>query len=83
MCADLREPLEWLKTSLQEVMEDLAEAEEDDEGTALLPLNPSCVQAMENPFFLQLLDIFSIDKPTDQVRFVVLSDWISTWKNIQ
>lgn len=62
----MQEPLDWLKISLQEVMEDL-EGEEEDEGTALLPLIPACVQAMENPLFLQLLDVLCVDKPTDQV----------------
>lgn len=48
------------------MLDDLADSD-DDEGIALLPLTASGVQAMDNPLFLQLLDILSIDKPTDQV----------------
>lgn len=48
------------------MLDDLADSD-DEEGIALLPLTASGVQAMDNPLFLQLLDILSIEKPTDQV----------------
>ncbi|XP_046687268.1 protein timeless homolog isoform X2 [Homalodisca vitripennis] len=67
--AEMQEALEWLKVSLQEVLDDLDDNGDDEEGIALLPLTASCIQAMDNPTFLQLLDILSIDKPTDQETY--------------
>lgn len=65
--AEMKEALVWLESCLKDVLEDLDDGEDNEEGIALLPLSETSMCAMDNPIFLQLLDVIDVHKPTDQV----------------
>lgn len=63
-----RETVDWLLISLKDSLEDVENSRED---VALVPLSEITATAMDNPLFLNLLDKFSLKKPSQQVSVLV------------
>lgn len=62
--ADMKEPLQWIKESLEEAMED--RDEESTEGIPLVPLSDESMIAMDLPNFQRLLRAIGIEPPADE-----------------
>ncbi|XP_050450903.1 protein timeless homolog [Cataglyphis hispanica] len=60
---DMREPLEWLKESLQDILDD--RDEESSEGIPLVPLTDYSSTAMDSPSFQKLLRALGFVPPAD------------------
>lgn len=61
--SDMREALEWIKESLQDILDD--RDEESTEGIPLVPLTDYSSAAMDSPSFQKLLRAMGFASPAD------------------
>merc|ERR1711962_908889 len=61
--------LKWLKTCLDDELEDRRTEDDDIEDVPLVPILGECTSAMEVPNFVKLLSMIKLSAPNDQEQY--------------